>query len=67
MNNTLRITLKKSHIGIQKKHRLILESLALRKINKTVTVPDNAQIRGAIKKVSYLVEVSEGENNNVSK
>lgn len=62
MNNTLKITLKRSRIGVLKKHKAILESLALRKINKTVIVPDNLQMRGAIKKISYLVEVSQGES-----
>ena len=62
MNNTLKITLKKSRIGVLKKHKLILDSLALRKINKTVIVPDNPQMRGAIRKISYLIEVLEGES-----
>ncbi|MGA1869078.1 MAG: 50S ribosomal protein L30 [bacterium] len=56
--HNIKITLKKSYIGRPKKHRIILDSLALRKINKTVIVPDNAQMRGAIKKVSHLVDVS---------
>lgn len=59
--NKIKITLKRSRIGRPKKHKVILDALALRKINKTVIVPDNDQMRGAIKKVSHLVEVTEEE------
>ena len=59
MADTLRITLKKSTIGCVPKHRKIVEALGLRKVNHTVEQPDNAAIRGMIKKVVHLVEVRE--------
>ncbi len=59
MADKLRITLKKSTIGVIPKHKKVVESLGLRKVNHTVEQPDNAAIRGMIKKVEYLVKVEE--------
>ena len=59
MADKLRITLKKSTIGCIPKHRKIVESLGLRKLNHTVEQPDNPAIRGMIKQVEYLVKVDE--------
>lgn len=53
----LTITLKRSPIGTPESHRLALRGLGLRKMHSTVTRPDTAQVRGLIKKVSYLLEV----------
>jgi large subunit ribosomal protein L30 len=61
MSKKLRITLKKSMIGSQKRQRATLESLGLRKRNQTVEQPDNNSIRGMIFKVQHLVEVEEVE------
>ncbi|WP_447973046.1 50S ribosomal protein L30 [Nitrospira sp. Kam-Ns4a] len=52
------ITLKRSPIGTPVRHRLVLRSLGLRKVNATVTRPDTPQVRGLINKVSYLLEVN---------
>ncbi len=54
----LMITLKRSPIGTPVRHRLVLRSLGLRKVNATVTRPDTPQVRGLINKVSYLLEVN---------
>ncbi|HIV16797.1 MAG TPA: 50S ribosomal protein L30 [Candidatus Alectryocaccobium stercorigallinarum] len=59
MADKLRITLKKSTIGCIPKHKKIVESLGLKKLNHTVEQPDNAAIRGMIKQVEYLVKVEE--------
>ena len=59
MADKLRITLKKSTIGCIPKHKKIVESLGLRKLNHTVEQPDNAAIRGMIKQDEYLVKVEE--------
>ncbi len=59
MADKIKITLKKSTIGCIPKHRKIVEALGLRKLNKTVEMPDNAAVRGMIKKVDYLVKVEE--------
>ncbi|KYH35196.1 50S ribosomal protein L30 [Clostridium tepidiprofundi DSM 19306] len=55
----LRITLKKSLIGRKKDHIATVNALGLKKIGKTVEHEGTPQIRGMIKKVSYLLEVEE--------
>jgi large subunit ribosomal protein L30 len=55
----LRVTLRKSPAGYSKTHRRTVEALGLRKLNATVTLPDNKAIRGMIHRVSFLVEVEE--------
>ena len=57
--NTIKITLVRSPIGCVPKHRKIVEALGLRKMHKTVEMPDNAAVRGMINQVSYLVKVEE--------
>jgi len=59
MAKYLEITLKKSGIGRPWRHKLILKSLGLTKLNKTVRVADTANIRGMIQKVAHLLEVRE--------
>ncbi len=55
----LRITLVKSPIGAVPKNKKTVEALGLRKINKTVEMPDNEAVRGMIRQVRHLVEVEE--------
>ena len=55
----LKITLVKSTIGAVPKHKRTVEALGLKKLNKTVVLPDNAATRGMIKQVEYLVKVEE--------
>ncbi|MGD9379176.1 MAG: 50S ribosomal protein L30 [candidate division WOR-3 bacterium] len=55
----LKVTLKKSLIDKQKKHKLTLKALGLTKIGKSRIFPDNDAIRGMIGQVSYMVEVEE--------
>ena len=59
MANTLKVTLVKSPIGAVPKHKKTIEAMGLRKMNKTVELPDNDATRGMIKQVSYLVKVEE--------
>lgn len=59
MSKKLKVTLKKSLIGRPETHRKVIESLGLRKVNHSVVHNDNDAIRGMIKKVGYLLEVSE--------
>jgi large subunit ribosomal protein L30 len=54
----LRITLKKSPIGTPHRHRLVLRGLGLRRMHQTVVRPDTDQVKGMIRKVGYLLEVS---------
>ncbi|OGW24587.1 MAG: 50S ribosomal protein L30 [Nitrospirae bacterium GWC2_42_7] len=53
----LKITQKRSHIGIPEKITKVLESLGLRKIGKSVIKEDISSIKGMIRKVSHLVTV----------
>ena len=55
----LKVTLVKSTIGAVPKHRKTVEALGLKKLNKTVVLPDNAATRGMIKQVQHLVKVEE--------
>lgn len=55
----LSITLVKSPIGAVPKHKKTLEAMGLRKLNKTVVLPDNASTRGMIQQVNHLVKVEE--------
>ncbi|MCF2669092.1 MULTISPECIES: 50S ribosomal protein L30 [Lachnospiraceae] len=55
----LKVTLVKSTIGAVPKHKKTVEALGLRKVNKTVELPDNAATRGMIKQVQHLVKVEE--------
>lgn len=59
MAEKLRITLVKSTIGAVPKNKKTVESLGLRKIGKTVEMPDNPAVRGMIRHVSHLVKVEE--------
>ena len=55
----LKITLVKSTIGAIPKHRKTVEALGLKKLNKTVVLPDNAATRGMVQQVRLLVKVDE--------
>lgn len=57
---TIKVTLKRSVIGRPEKHRRIVRSLGLKKINQSVVHKDTPSIRGMIHKTSHLIEVSEG-------
>ena len=41
------------------KHVKTVEALGLKKLNKTVEMPDNAAVRGMIQQVRHLVKVEE--------
>lgn len=55
----LKITLVKSLNGRLAKHKATALSLGLRKIGDTTTQPDNAQTRGKIAQIGYLLKVTE--------
>ncbi|MBQ8542763.1 MAG: 50S ribosomal protein L30 [Bacteroidaceae bacterium] len=56
---TIKIKQVKSRIGAPKTQKLTLDALGLRKMNKVVERPDNASIRGMVKKVQHLVAIVE--------
>ena len=57
MADKLKITLVKS--GAVPKHVKTVEALGLKKLNKTVELPDNKATRGMIQQVRHLVKVEE--------
>ena len=57
----LEITLTKSPIAAIPKQRATVKALGLYKMHKTVVMPDNAAVRGMIKKIEHLVTVKEIE------
>ena len=59
MADKLKITLVKSTIGAIPKHKKTVEALGLKKLNKTVEMPNNAAVKGMIDQVKHLVKVEE--------
>ena len=59
MAGKLKVTLVKSTIGSSPKQKKVVEALGLKKTNKSVELPDNPQMRGAIEKVKHLLKVEE--------
>jgi large subunit ribosomal protein L30 len=58
MPKTLKITLRKSAIGFDRKQKQVVKGLGLRRLNHTVELPDTPATRGMILKVRHLVEVT---------
>ena len=58
--NTITVTQVKSGIGAKPKTRGTLRALGLGRIGKTNTLPDRPEIRGMLRRVPHLVEISEG-------
>ena len=59
MADNLKVTLVKCPIGAVPKHRKTVEALGLKKVNKSVELPNNAATLGMVKQVSYMVKVEE--------
>ncbi len=57
----LKITLRRSYIGIPEKQRKVLASLGLKKIGRSVIQADNEAIKGMVHKVSHLVAVERAD------
>lgn len=53
----LKVTLIRSVIGRPQNQRDIVKGLGLSRVNSSVVVPDNAAMRGAIRKINHLVDV----------
>ena len=59
MAEKLRITLVKSHIGAVPKQKATVEAMGLKKLHKTVELPNNDAVKGMIQNVRHLVKVEE--------
>jgi len=55
----IKVTLVRSVIGTKEDHRATVRGLGLRGINSTRVLNDTPEVRGMIRKVDYLVRVSE--------
>ncbi|MFN7209098.1 MAG: 50S ribosomal protein L30 [Aggregatilineales bacterium] len=55
----LRVTLIKSPIGAQERHKQTVRALGLKRLHMTVEQPDNPSVRGMIAKVAHLLKVEE--------
>jgi large subunit ribosomal protein L30 len=53
----IRIQYYRSFIASPKKHKTIVRSLGLRKLNQIVERPDNDSMRGAVAKVPHLLRI----------
>ncbi len=53
----MRITLKRSLIGVNKEQRATVFALGLRKTGDTREVADSPDVRGMVRKVEYLLEI----------
>lgn len=54
---TVRIQYYRSFIAAPEKHKTIVRSLGLRKLNQVVERPDNDATRGAVAKVPHLLRI----------
>lgn len=59
MSDKLRIMWRKSAIGYRFDQKRTIEALGLRRLGHTVEHRDTPAIRGMIRKIQHLVEVSE--------
>ena len=59
MADKLKVALVKSTIGAIPKQRATVEALGLKKIGKTVELPNNDAVKGMVWHVRHLVKVEE--------
>jgi large subunit ribosomal protein L30 len=57
MEAKIKIKLVRSPICTPEKHKVIVRSLGLRKINQIVVRPDTDGFRGMVKKIPHLLEL----------
>jgi large subunit ribosomal protein L30 len=57
MADMIKIKLVKSPICTPEKHKVIVRSLGLRKMNQVVTRPDSPSFRGMVAKVPHLLAI----------
>ncbi|SOE45988.1 LSU ribosomal protein L30p (L7e) [plant metagenome] len=55
----IKVTLVRSVIGTKQDHRDTVRGLGLRRVNSTKVLVDSPEVRGMIRKVDYLVTVSD--------
>lgn len=55
----IKVTLVRSVIGTREDHRATVRGLGLRGLNSSRVLNDTPEVRGMIRKVDYLIRVSE--------
>ena len=55
--STIRIQYYRSFIAAPKKHKVVVRSLGLTKLNQVVERPDTDSMRGAVAKVPHLLRI----------
>ena len=55
MAGTIKIKLVRSPICAPEKHKVIVRSLGLKKLNRVVEKPDTPAFRGMVKKIPHLL------------
>ena len=55
----IKVTLVRAVIGTKEDHRATVRGLGLRRLNSSRVLNDTPEVRGMIRKVDYLVRVSE--------
>jgi large subunit ribosomal protein L30 len=55
----IKVTLVRSPIGFQPKHRECVRGLGLKRMNHTVVLEDTPSVRGMVNKINYMVRVEE--------
>ncbi len=58
MAKRLKVTLRRSIIGLSPKQEATVKALGLRRMNQSATHDDTVTLRGMIAKVSHMLEVS---------
>jgi large subunit ribosomal protein L30 len=59
MASRLKVTLRRSTVGVNPSARGTVRALGLRRIGQTVELPDDPAVRGQVRAVNYLVSVEE--------
>jgi large subunit ribosomal protein L30 len=55
----IKVTLVRSPIGFQPKHRETVRGLGLKRMNQSVVLEDTPSVRGMVNKIEYMVRVEE--------
>lgn len=53
----IKVTLVRSPIGFQPKHRETVRGLGLKRMHQTVVLEDTPSVRGMVNKINYMVRV----------
>ena len=56
---TIKVTLVRSPIGAQPRHKECVRGLGLKRMHQTVELEDTPSVRGMVNKLDYMVRVDE--------